>query len=265
MHIRLTGISIYPIKSTGGIPLQHARVEERGLELDRRCMVVDAANVCMTQRVFPRLSLISVQVRSPFLHVTAPGMNVLTLPLPDPTTTPVHVRVWDDMVDALPFPHEVDAWFTTFLQTPCRPVYMPETTRRIADPDHAPGGHMVSFADAFPFLLISEESLALLNTKLAEPLPMNRFRPNFVVAGCEPHAEDTWRDIRIGGVEFLLVKPCARCVITTVDQQTGVKGREPLVTLASYRQQNGKILFGQNLINKTTGVVRVGDQVTVLQ
>jgi uncharacterized protein YcbX len=265
MPVTLTGISIYPIKSTGGIRLQHARVEERGLESDRRCMIVDAAHVCMTQRVFPRMALITFRTRSPFLQTTAPGMPDLTLTLPEPHIAPVQARIWDDTVDALPFPAEVDNWFTTFLQTPCRLVYMPDSSRRIADPDYAPGEHMVSFADAFPFLLTSEESLALLNSKLADPIPMNRFRPNLVVAGCEPHAEDSWQHIRIGGVEFLLVKQCACCVITTVDQQTGVRGKEPLATLATYRQQSGKMLFGQHMINKTTGIVRIGDPVTVLR
>ncbi|MDH3252681.1 MAG: MOSC domain-containing protein [Ignavibacteria bacterium] len=265
MSVRLTGISIYPIKAAGGIPLQHARVEERGLELDRRCMIVDSANVFMTQRVYPRLALISVKARDPFLHVTAPGTDDLRLAVPEPAALSVRVRVWDDLVDALSFPREADYWFSSFLEIPCRPVYMPDTTRRIADTEHAHGQHTVSFADGYPFLLISEESLGLLNTKLPEPLPMNRFRPNLVVAGCEPHAEDSWHHIRIGGVEFLLVRPCARCVVTTVDQETGVKGREPLRTLGTYRQQNGKILFGQNMITKTTGVVRVGDPVAVLQ
>ncbi len=265
MHIQLTGISIYPIKSTGGILRQYARVEERGLESDRRCAIVDATHVCMTQRVFPRMALITVRTRYSFLIVGAPGMPELTLTRPDHRAPPVRVRVWDDIVDALPFTAEVDSWFTTFLGTPCHLVYMPDTSRRITDPDYAPGEHMVSFADAFPFLLISEESLTLLNCKLANPVPMNRFRPNLVVAGCEPHAEDTWRHIRIGGVEFLLVKQCALCVITAVDQETGVRGKEPLAKLATYRQHNGKIHFGQNMINKTTGIVRIGDPVTVLQ
>lgn len=260
----LTEITIYPIKGTAGISMETAMVEERGLQWDRRCMVVDSQNVCMTQRVFPRLALISVAVRDNALRVSASGMQQYQFPLPVNNGGTVSVQVWDDTVEALTFPKEADRWFSSFLGVSCRPVYMPDTTRRIADPSRTPSGQVVSFADAFPFLLISEGSLALLNTKLSTPISMNRFRPNLVVAGCDPHAEDTWHHIRIGPVEFLVVKPCARCVVTTVEQESGIKGPEPLRTLSTYRQRDGKILFGENMISTTRGMVRVGDPVTIL-
>jgi uncharacterized protein YcbX len=133
-------------------------------------------------------------------------------------------------------------------------------TVRPADPEYAPAGTRVSFADGFPFLLISEESLADLNRRLADPLPMNRFRPNLVVAGAEPYAEDGWDRIEIGGVRLRMVKPCARCVVTTTDQTTAQRGKEPLRTLATYRKVEGEVMFGQNVVPEGRGHLRVGDQ-----
>jgi MOSC domain-containing protein len=260
--ITLTGITIYPVKGTAGISLRKAHVQERGLEWDRRCMVVDSQNTCMTQRVFPRLALIRVAVEEHGLVVSAAGMQPHRLPIPDAGS--ISVRVWDDTVDALTFSGETDKWFSTFLRTPCRLVYMPDSTRRMVDPSRTPAGQVVSFADAYPFLILSEESLDLLNRKLPGPVSMNRFRPNIVVAGCDPHGEDSWHHISIGSAEFLIVKPCARCVVTTVEQETAIKGQEPLRTLATYRQFEGKVLFGENMISTVHGTITVGDPVTVL-
>ena len=167
------------------------------------------------------------------------------------------------------FGDEVNGWFSDVLDVECRLVTMPETTRRRIPPEFAvnPGEDHVSFADGYPFLLIGEASLAEVNARLETPVPMNRFRPNLVVSGSEAFAEDSWKKIRIGETVFHLVKPCARCVLTTVDQATGVKdGKEPLKTLASFRTFDGKVLFGQNLIAENPGgVVRVGDEVEVLE
>ncbi|HEY9015982.1 MAG TPA: MOSC domain-containing protein, partial [Gemmatimonadales bacterium] len=143
-------------------------------------------------------------------------------------------------------------------------VHLPEQAKRLVDPVYAPPGATVSFADAFPFLVISKESLADLNGRLAQPLPMNRFRPNLVIAGAGyPYAEDRWKQMRIGEITFSLVKPCSRCVITTTDQSTAERGKEPLRTLSRYRKVDGKAMFGQNAVHDRPGQLRVGDPVVL--
>jgi len=152
-------------------------------------------------------------------------------------------------------------WFTRLLGVRSQLVYMPDDVVRPVDPTYGVSTDRVSFADGFPFLLISQESLDDLNRRLAVPLPMNRFRPNLVVSGCAPFAEDGWPGFAAGGVEFRVVKPCARCVITTTDQATGERGREPLRTLATYRNVGGKVMFGQNVIHRGTGSLELGNRV----
>jgi uncharacterized protein YcbX len=173
------------------------------------------------------------------------------------------VAIWKDQCVAVAAGAEADAWFTALLGTPCRLVTMPSSTVRQVDLGYAEPGDPVGFADGFPFLLISQGSLDELNRRLEHPVPMDRFRPNIVVDGCEPHAEDGWSRVTIGEISFRVVKPCARCVITTTDQQTGERGREPLRTLATYRRVGNKVLFGQNLIHDGVGAVRVGDPCVV--
>jgi len=179
------------------------------------------------------------------------------------------VKIWSSSVKGSFYPKEVDEWFSDAIGSRCRLVLMPETTKRIVSPDYAirKFEDTVSFADGYPFLLIGEASLADLNSRLEEPVPMNRFRPNFVVTGSEAFEEDNWKRIRIGSTEFHVVKPCARCVMTTVDQAAGQKnGKEPLKTLAAYRTRSGNVLFGQNLIAETAGgTIRVGDAVEIIE
>jgi uncharacterized protein len=151
------------------------------------------------------------------------------------------------------------------LDTDARLLFMPDTTMRQADLAYAEPGDRVSFADGFPLLLITQQSLDELNRRLTEPLSMLRFRPNVVVHGAAvPHEEDSWRSIRLGSVPCDVVKPCARCAVTTIDQATGIAGKEPLRTLAEYRRWDGKVWFGQNVVHRDTGMLRVGDEVEVL-
>ena len=190
------------------------------------------------------------------------------MPLDPRTGELAPVAVWEGDVTAEFYPQEIHNWFTDALGVECKLVTMPATTQRIVSQDHAiRPTDAVSFADAYPFLLIGEGSLEDLNGRLVSPVPMTRFRPNFVVKGSGPFEEDTWKRIRIGSTEFHVVKPCARCVMTTVDQVRGEKdGKEPLATLSQYRNRDGKVLFGQNLIAESVGgVVRVGDEVEVLE
>jgi hypothetical protein len=282
-QIKLSGIYTYPIKSAGGIALKTARVEQRGFQYDRRWMLVDETGKFLSQRQFPRMALISVLVEGDKLVVKAPNTEPLSIALNldrgeaseelakpsgsvlvELSSSSIPVRIWNDVCDAIPVAEEVSQWFSEFLKTSCRLVYMPESSLRPVNPDYAIRDESVSFADGFPFLLISEASLQDLNERLDEPVSMNRFRPNLVVSGCEAFAEDTWRQIRIGAIAFDVVKPCARCIVTTIDQTQGIRGKEPLATLARYRRQDGDILFGQNLIPGNLGTLQLGDSVEIV-
>jgi uncharacterized protein YcbX len=263
MTIHLTGLVVYPIKSARGIPLRESEVDDFGLCRDRRWMVVDHSGQFITQRSDPRMALVQPSLNGEVLRVDAPGMPRLeVLPLGSAAET-MMVRVWNDVCQASSVGQEAASWFSEYLGCPCFLVHMEPSTIRPADPEFAPAGTRVSFADSFPFLLISEESLADLNRRLRDPLPMNRFRPNLVVAGGEPYGEDTWKRIQVGGISMRVVKPCGRCVVTTTDQITGERGREPLRTLATYRKREGEVMFGQNVVHQAVGVLRVGDVVQV--
>jgi len=174
------------------------------------------------------------------------------------------VQIWEDSVDAIDTGDEAALWFASMMGCSCRLVYMPDDAHRLADSRYARQESLVSFADAFPVLLLSQASLDELNTRLPEPVTMDRFRPNLVIGGCSPYEEDTWERIQIGQTYFHVAKPCARCTVPTVDQETGKRGVEPLRTLNSYRTSNGKVYFGQNLIHDGDGNLKVGDPVSVV-
>ena len=263
MTLRLSALTIYPIKSTHGIPLAESDVDGFGLRYDRRWMVVDDTGLFLSQRSHPRLALVVPSIRGDRLQVDAPGMQTLELPLHPTPAVATRVAVWDDLCSASWVGENAAAWFSEFLGFPCSLVHMAEDAVRPADTAFAPQGSRVSFADGFPFLLLSEESLADLNRRLADPLPMNRFRPNLVVAGGAPYAEDHWTDLEIAGLTLRVVKPCGRCVVTTTDQATGERGKEPLRTLATYRKQGGEVMFGQNVVHEGPGHLRIGDTVTL--
>ena len=265
MHsIQLSGIFIYPIKSMGGIALTESAVERRGFRYDRRWMLVDATGNVLTQRTHPRMALIAVSITTDGLRCTAPASDPLTIPFVPSSDRSIMVTVWQSTCAAQLVSAAADAWFSAYLGSACQLVYMPATTARAVNPDYAKDGDIVSFADGFPFLLIGTASLVDLNQRLAQPLPMNRFRPNLVITGATAFAEDRWQTIRIGTLVFHIVKPCGRCVITTTDQATGaVSGPEPLRTLATYRTVNHNVLFGQNVLGPAGGTLHVGDVVTV--
>jgi len=261
--IQLSGLYIYPIKSAGGIALSTVQVSDRGLQYDRRWMLVDEKGKFLTQRQFPRMALIQVRLGENELVVEAPHQPSLSIPLDYESDHRLPVQIWNDICQAMPLEQEFSQWFSKFLHISCQLVYMPEDSIRPINPNYADPSKPVSFADGFPFLLISQASLQDLNQRLEQPVPMNRFRPNLVVSGCEAYAEDSWRQIRIGSIPFRVVKPCSRCTITTVDQSQGIRGKEPLATLAHYRLRNGQIFFGQNVIQEQLGTLRVGDEVEI--
>jgi uncharacterized protein YcbX len=260
----LSEIYIYPIKSLGGIALQEAELEIRGLRYDRRWMLVDANGRFVSQREIPAMTGLGTAVHGDRLRIFVKNkpQDFLEIPLDEGILFKTRVEVWSDKCSALEYPLSVSEWFFDQLGMAVRLVNMPDTTRRRADGRYAPKGQYVSFADGFPYLIIGQASLDDLNQRLPEALPMNRFRPNFVFAGGDPYEEESWADFRIGNAHFRGVKPCGRCVVITTDQDTGARGAEPLRTLAQYRSVSNKVLFGQNVVwMGGEGVVRIGDSV----
>jgi uncharacterized protein YcbX len=227
-------------------------------------MVVDGDGVFLTQRKHPRMAMVGVGVENDRLVIRAPGAADLEVPFAERGGPVVEVEVWNDTCLAGDEGAEAAEWFSDLFGFRARLVRLAGDHVRSVGGAGARPGDWVSFADGFPFLLLSQESLDGLNQRLAEPLPMNRFRPNIVVSGCEAHAEDGWHRVKIGDLPFRVAKPCARCVVTTTDQLTGDRGAEPLRTLATYRLQGREINFGQNLIHEGRGTLRVGDEVSVL-
>ena len=258
--IRLSGLHTYPIKSAAGISLSQTAVTARGLLHDRRWMVCDRSGKFLTQRKFPKMALLQVDVGDS-LRLSISGGTALELPAV-PDANAVHVDVWGDACVGWSMGDEVAQWLSDFLGLEVQLVYMPESTHRPID--HGRFDAPNSFADAYPFLLISEASLADLNDRLEQPVPMNRFRPNLVVEGCDPFAEDGWKQIKIGDIVFDVAKSCSRCSIPGVEQSTGEQGKEPLKTLATYRRWDHAIWFGQNLIAHTQGTLTLGDTVEIL-
>lgn len=264
--VRLATIHIHPLKSGAPLARESARVEPRGLEHDRRWMVVDADGKFITGRKHPRLTLIHADpADGSALHLHAPDMPPLHL-LPSATSPRLHVEVWDSRVAAQVTNPASDEWISTFVGIRARFVHMDEACLRSVDPDHSQPGDIVSFADGYPLLAISQAALDQLNSRLAHPVPMLRFRPSIVIAGTQPHAEDGWKRVRIGGIEFDVAKPCIRCVFTTVDFERGEfdPSGEPLRTLLTYRRTPKGVSFGQNLIARGTGTLRVGDKVEII-
>jgi uncharacterized protein YcbX len=264
--MQLTQIHIYPIKSLGGISLQEAIVEPRGLRYDRRWMLVDAEGRFVSQREIPEMALLRTAITPSYLevyHKNNPDDRVqIPLEIQPEAFPKIMVEVWSDRCAARLLEEPIHAWFSRVLKQPVRLVYMPDTTRRRADGRYAPAGQVVSFADGFPFLMIGESSLADLNSRLEQAVPMDRFRPNLVFTGAEAYEEDQWSDFTILDQPFRCVKPCARCVMITTDQETAARHAEPLKTLSKYRKNGNKVLFGQNVIwlGEKNALIRVGDR-----
>jgi len=216
------------------------------------------------------LALFKPEVAGNFLRITQrvflESIDIPLHPVFTDAVSKIEVTVWDDIIQAFEVSQTITDWFTKLLGFPARLVYMPDESERKLDPDYTiTGDEITSFSDAYPFLIIGQSSLDDLNGRLEVQVPMNRFRPNFVFTNGKAFEEDTWRDFKIGDVSFVGVKPCDRCVMTTVDQEKGVvSGKDPLKTLAQYRNFGNKVLFGQNVIGLGLGTVSVGDEISVL-
>jgi len=267
--MRVQSLWIYPIKGARGIALEQVRVMAAGFEHDRRWMVVNPQGQFMTQRQQPALARLTVTItpdglRLSFADHPAPVVIPLT-----PTGTECPVQVWRTETIGLDQGEAIAQWLSQCLATPCRLVAQSPQHPRPTDPAYAPGGR-VSFADGYPVLLTNTASLADLNERIranqGQSVGMERFRPNLVVESGIAFGEDEWRSLRIGAVNFKAVKGCDRCIVTTTDQQTGARNpdKEPLKTLATFRQRQGKLYFGENLIPQSEGVIQVGDEVAIV-
>jgi uncharacterized protein YcbX len=260
-NLKLSEIWIYPIKSLGGIRLSSSKVMEKGLQYDRRFMLVDEGGMFMTQRVSPQMALFKTSIFNEALTVTKESETV-SIPLtPASHGESRPVQIWHDLVLANEVSPEHSSWFSDLLNVKCKLVFFPEENPRLVDPEYNVRPDNVSFADAYPLLIIGQASLDDLNARLSEPLPMNRFRPNLVFTGGEPYEEDNWRNFKVGSNKFVGVKPCARCAVPTVNQDTGAKGKEPTRTLATYRSRDNKVFFGQNLVAVDHDKISVGDSI----
>jgi uncharacterized protein YcbX len=257
---RISALYVYPVKACRGIRVDSARIVARGFEHDRRYMIVDPSGRFVTQRELPELALVATSIEVGGIVLRHVGHPECALSFEHDSAEVLEVSVWSHSGPALR--HEPGSvWLSAVLGRPVNLVFMPESHRRAVNPERARPGDVVSFADGYPFLVISEASLADLNSRLETPLVMERFRPNIVVSGVPPFAEDAWQQVRFGGVGFRGVKRCDRCSVTTVDPDTGVRGKEPLRTLATYRREDGKVWFGMNLIHDGEGTLAVGDLV----
>ncbi len=263
MEPLVSALFIYPVKSLAGIALTEATVEPRGLKHDRRWMIVDKDNFFFTQRDVPQMATIKTSITHNGQLVLSKGSDCIDVPAAD--GSPRSVNVWNDTVPGTPVSYQVDEWLSDHLSITCSLVYMAEDSLRPIDPDYAVGDEIVSFADGFPILLTNTASLRDLNVRTDDAIPMNRFRPNIVVDTDEAFMEDAIGSFRLGTALLEGVKPCARCSITTIDQETGGRmDKEPLKTLATFRRTDGKVNFGENLVVREPGLIRLGDAVDTL-
>ncbi len=263
MTRRLSEIYIYPVKSLGGISLSESLLTERGLAYDRRWMLVDEQGF-MTQRKYPKMALLRVALENDHLRIWSPDDRLpLEVPLAVESFFPRRVPIWDDTTAAWQVTRQADAWFSEALDHPCSLVYMPDNSERQVVGEVSDQTHAVSFADSYPALLVGQASLDDLNTRLAAPVPINRFRPNLVFTGGAPYEEDRWHAFQLGEAACTAEKACARCNVITIDQATAERGKEPLATLSRYRRQGNKVLFGQNVLLEADKTIRVGEAVRV--
>lgn len=266
--MKLSEIWIYPVKSLPGIRLERATINARGVEYDRHWMLVDEQGQFMSQRRSVKMAKIQVALDDDALQLDYETKDSLRIPLQADNDSTITVTVWKDTLEAGLVSEQADAWLSGVLEMPVRLVCMRETVKRRVDPGYAHDTDQTGFADGFPFLLLGESSIDDLNQRIDDAdqvMDVRRFRPNLVVSGSKPYAEDDWFRVRIGDIDFRVAKPCSRCVITTVNPDTTVKSAEPLKTLNTYRRKGKQVYFGQNLIHDTKGRLCVGDVVEVIE
>ena len=265
----LKSIFTYPIKSCGSLSHTAIPLDVYGLAWDRHWMIVDADGVGLTQREYPRMARIQPAVEDDCLRLAAPTMKAIGIPLAYRPSATRRVKVWDDFCEAWDEGDDVAGWLSDYLRAEVRLVGLSSAHNRPVDARSTPEPAQASFTDGYPVLIVSQASLDDLNQRLVErssdPVPMTRFRPNLVITDCDAFAEDTWQTMQIGSVTLDIVKPCGRCVVTTVDQATGTvpDNAEPLATLNTFRKQGNKVMFAQNAIHRAPGTLSIGDEVVV--
>lgn len=263
-ELMISEIYCYPIKSLGGFRLSRSRVLAKGIEWDRRWMLVDAAGNFLTQRNHSGLALFKVtSYHFPESFEVSYLNHSIQIPVAA-SGSQLEAVIWNDTVKVQEVSPHCNDFFSRILQMDCRLVFFPETALRPVDPHFAiNSSNQTSLSDGYPLLMLGQSSLADLNRRLAQPVGLERFRPNIVFTGAGPYAEDDFRAFSIGQVQMAGVKPCARCLVTTINQQTGKKGSEPLATLATYRKRQNKVLFGMNVIPLTEGLISEGDKIVL--
>jgi uncharacterized protein len=265
--LSISHLYVYPIKSLGGILLDQVELSDRGFRYDRRFVLIDDNNRFISQREVARMALLHTVICGNKLMVFEKGnsADMLELDLMPAGGDLVAVTLFKDDSEGMLLGEAINGWFSKKLDMKCRLVYMPDGVKRKVDHVYAHNNEITAFSDGFPVLMIGQASLDDLNNRVHHFLPMNRFRPNIVFSGGVAFEEDTMKEFEISGIHFFAVKPCARCVVTTIDQETGLKGKEPLRTLNQYRQLNKKLYFGQNILYKGEGVLKMGDALHVIQ
>lgn len=264
-QIVVSELYIYPVKSLSGIALQEVALEQTGFQSDRRWMVVKPDGQFLTQRTHPHMALVKTSITDQKLRLSKAGFGDCLVAPVTTQTKRFNVTVWNDTVEAEHISDQVDEWLSDAIGESCHLVYFPDDVLRRVSHADARTDDVTAFSDGFPLLMISQGSLDDLNSRLDEKIPMQRFRPNIVVTGCQPFAEDQWQSINIAEIAMRIIKPCSRCVMTTVDPEIGqYTGKEPLRTLSTYRRQGNKVMFGQNVLHDQLGRIRVGDHVTLV-
>ncbi len=261
----VSALYVYPVKSLGGIALQQSQLSELGLQYDRRWMIVDKNGEFISQRTYPSLALLGTAIEEDKIKIyhkhTGESIDIPLLPN---TNITKQVTIWDDVCEGVLVDLLINDWLSNYLQKEVELVFMPESTKRLVDYRYVTKDSTTSFSDGYSFLLMAEASLEELNHLAGTDFGMDRFRPNIVVQRSMPQEEEEWHEMQIGSGFFTGVKPCARCVLTTIDQNSGIGGKEPLRTLATYKRVGNRILFGQNLVYNGGGnLIKVGDEVLV--
>lgn len=267
--LQISQLFVYPVKSLGGVPVATSEITDKGLKYDRRWMLVNDHLSFITQREFPQMSLLKVQIGKGFLTISDKNFNNsdLIIPFDEFDNGQYDVTIWNAVCRANGTSKYIDQWFSDILKINCRLMFMPDETMRPVDTTsgYAPKGKFTSFADAYPFLMLSEESLNDLNTRLQTPVSINRFRPNLVFTGGTPYFEDELGDFEINEVKFTGLENCARCSIISINQDNAAISKEPLKTLSTYRRSENNVCFGRNIVHSGAGKISVGDEILIGQ
>lgn len=261
--LTISQLVIYPVKSLRGFSIKRLQLGEKGPNSDRRWMVVDLNGKFRTQRQHPRLCLIDTHLDNGILTLSAQGFEPCQVGMTPGSAQ--QVRVWRDSVAAVDCGDEAAQWLTRFIGVGSRLVYMPSHGKRLVDQKYAKHNELLGFADAFPVLLTSETSLENFNSRLSVPIGMNRFRPNIVISGSPPYAEDEWQQIKIAGVNLTLAGPCSRCIMPSINPETAEKQMEIIDALKQHRRREGATYFGQNILYQECGKISVGDCVEIVR